>query len=126
MFFGWRELLGDEFVKEYSEKAITKATLDIFYDGQSYYRMIDGAYQTVNDGAMKIYLKEGCGVSSKVEATLHHIHENSRVTGAAPFVFRPPGLIVYNHHKVLNTWKNTVMQPAENAGDLNRLGCIIF
>lgn len=116
MFYTWSDILGPEFVKNINAQSIAKATLDIFYDGQSYYRKIDGAYQTANDGAMKIYLKEGCGIAAKkVDATLHHLHENCRVAGAAPFIFQEPGLIEYGGRKILNTWRNSVLQPAESS-----------
>jgi len=113
-FYPWSEILGKDFVKEINEGAIAKATLDIYHDGQAYWRKIDGIYQSVNESAMKIYLKKGCGIpEKKIEDTLFHLHENARVVGAAPFVYRTPGLIEYNHRKVLNTWRNNVMRPSE-------------
>lgn len=115
-FYSWSDILGADFVRETNEKAISRATLDIYHDGHNYWRVIDGIYQSVTDRGMSLYLKEGCGIpAKKVDATLHHINENNRVAGAAPFIFRPPGVITYNHRKVLNTWKNTVMQPANDA-----------
>ena len=117
-FYSWSEILGKEFTKDINEKAITQATLDIFHDGQAYWRKIDGIYQSVNDSAMKIFLKKGCGIpEKKIDDTLFHLHENARVVGAAPFVFRQPGLIEYNTRKVLNTWKNNVVQPADHNSD---------
>lgn len=114
-FYSWSDILGSDFVKQVNEEAIAKATLDIYHDGHSYWRIIDGIYQTVTDRGMSIYLREGCGIpAKKVDATLHYINENARVAGAAPFVFRPPGIITYNHRKVLNTWKNTVLRPSDS------------
>lgn len=121
-FYSWSDILGADFVRETNEKAISRATLDIFYDGQSYYRKIDGAYQTANDGAMKIYLKEGCGIpAKKVDATLHHLHENCRVAGAAPFIFQEPGLLEYGGRKILNTWRNSVLKPAESSAGIENI-----
>jgi len=120
-FYPWSDILGKEFVKEINEESITRATLDVFHDGQSYWRKIDGVYQSVSESAMKIYLKKGCGIpEKKIEDTLFHLHENSRVVGAAPFVFREPGLIEYNCRKVLNTWRNNVMKPAESSEGLEK------
>lgn len=114
-FYNWADILGAEFVKTFNEEAISKATLDIFHDGHSYWRIIDGVYQTVNDRALGIYFREACGIpKAKVDSVLHHVNENARVTGAAPFIFRSPGVIVFNNKKTLNTWKNTVMQPSSS------------
>lgn len=112
-FYPWSDILGPDFVKEKNAESITKATLDVYHDGHSYWRVIDGLYQSVSDGAIKVFLKKGCGIpEKKVEDAVYFLQENNRVTGAAPFVFRRPGLIEYNQRKVLNTWKNSVMQPA--------------
>jgi len=115
-FYSWSDILGPDFVKEINENAIAKATINIFHDGQSYYRKIDGIYQTVNERGISIYLRKTCGIpDKKVDDALAFLHENCRVVGAAPFVFREPGLITYNHHRVLNTWRNTVVRPAESS-----------
>jgi len=114
-FYSWADILGPDFVKEFNEGSIAKATINIFHDGHNYWRIIDGIYQSVNDGAMKVFLKKGCGIpDKKVDDALFHIHENARVSGAAPFIFRTPGLLTYNNRKILNTWKNNVMQPSDS------------
>jgi hypothetical protein len=113
-FYSWADILGPDFVKEFNEGSIAKATLNVYHDGHLYWRIIDGVYQSVSDSAMKVYIKKGCGIpEKKVDDALFHLHENCRVAGAAPFIFRTPGLIEFNCRKILNTWKNSVMQPSD-------------
>lgn len=115
-FYSWSDILGADFVKGTNEKAISRATLDIFYDGQMFFRKIKGAYQTMNDSAMKIFLKKGCGLpADKIEDAIFYVQDNNRVAGAAPFVFRTPGQIEYGGQAFLNTWRNGVLRPAESA-----------
>lgn len=119
-FYSWADILGSEFVKEINEKSIAKATLDIYYDGQTFFRKIRGAYQTVNDSAMKLFLKKGCGLpAAKIEDAIFHVQDNNRVAGAAPFVFQTPGQIEYGGQTFLNTWRNNVLKPAESAEGFN-------
>lgn len=115
-FYSWSDILGPEFVKTFNEESITKATLDVYYDGQAFFRKIKGTYQTMNDSAMKLFLKKGCGLPpNKIEEAIFHVQNNNRVAGAAPFVFQMPGQIEYGGQSFLNTWRNGVLKPAESA-----------
>lgn len=120
-FYTWSDVCGKEFVRQYSDNAMTKATLGIYYDGHNYYKKIKDNYEFVTDVALHRYLKVICKVSSKadksgsspMEQALSHIEENNRVSGAGPHTFRPQGIINLMGKEYLNTYRNRAIKPAE-------------
>lgn len=117
-FYSWADLLGADFVKEFTTAAIAKATTDIWYDGRKFWRKKKGTYTAMEMSEMANYMKVTCGISAKggkLEQALGHIYEESYVENAAPYLFRPPGLLIYQGRRRLNTAVNEVMKPATDA-----------
>lgn len=121
-FYSWSDLLGAEFVKQFNTSNIAKATLDIFYDGKKFWQKSteDGKeiYISMDSPELDNYLKVDCALSTKagpggsvLEIARRHIYKHGRVSGAAPFVFRPTGVFTFMGRRVLNTYFNRVVQP---------------
>jgi len=119
-FFSWSDMLGKEFIKEYSDNAIAKATADIHFDGHHFWRKIGGHYTACEQGEMTNFFKVECGLTAKpgnagismIDMALNHIYNNGRIDGAAPFIFRPSGLIDFMGRRKLNTYMGKPVQAA--------------
>lgn len=130
-FFSWAELLGVAFVKQFETEAAARATKDILFDGKHYFRKLPSELYKPHDKQDLInHLRVSRGVSNKapkndtseVEKCLEHIQNFQRVEIAAPFPFRPSGLITINGEQVLNTSMRRVMQPASGTAVWGPLG----
>lgn len=124
-FYSWSDLLGAEFVKAYAVEAIAKATQDIYWDSKRFWKKKEGIYTALDAPELnnffrvqcKLSVKPGAGGSSAIDTALDHIYNAGAVSGAGPFVFRPPGVINFMGRKVLNTYRNRAIQPAEGEAD---------
>lgn len=121
-FYGWSDLLGVAFTKKYETEAIGRAVANIHFDGRSYWRpVIDDSWQPFEKTDISLHLKTSRGVSSKpdksgvseIDRALEYIQSGQRIVGAAPFVFRPSGILTRNNVRILNTSTLRAMQPAE-------------
>lgn len=120
-FYTWSEICGKEFCRQFSDNAMTKATLGIYYDGHNYFKKVKDNYESVTEASLHRYLKVICRVSAKMdksgsspmEQAFTHIEEENRVSGAGPHTFRPQGVIDLMGKKYLNTYRNRVIKPAE-------------
>jgi len=121
-FFSWAEILGVEFVRRFETDSIAKATKDIFFDEKHFWSKRGGnIFVRMDDRELGNFFKVSCRISSKpgkdglsqIDKALDHIYRNARITGAAPFVFRHHGVIEYQGDRMLNTYINRVMQPAD-------------
>ena len=120
-FYSWSDILGSEFVKQFSSESISNATKDIHWDSKRFWRKISGVYRSLDMTELQIYFEVECKMTNKptkegtslIKQALSHIHNAGRIAGAAPFVFRPSGVIDFMGDKVLNTFRNNVMKPAE-------------
>lgn len=123
-FYPWSDLLGPEFCQQYADTALSTATKDIFFDGKSFWRKIKGSFEACAEKEMTNFFRVNCGMSPKpdksgtsaIDKAFAHIYEEGRVEGAAPFLFRPHGRIVYQGKPVLNIASTQVMQPASEPG----------
>lgn len=119
-FHTWTDILGPEFTREYKENSVELATANIYYDDHKYHRMIAGEYHPCDATEMSNHFRVTCGLSSKpgkdnlsmIDIALNHIYNHNRIVGAAPFVLRPPGPLIYMGKRYLNTFKNNVKKPA--------------
>lgn len=117
-FYTWADILGADFVKQYTAASISKATADIWFDSRKFWRKKKGCYVPMEAAELTNYLQTACGISTKggkLAQTLAHIYEENHVENAAPYLFRPPGLLIYQNRRRLNTAMNIVMQPATGA-----------
>lgn len=124
-WWSWRDLLGSQFVDAYEAKNLGAAVEGIFFDGKGYWRK-DGrgrwmAYSKEDTGShleIERHLSRRApkGQSSEVDRALQHIRQWNTVVGAAPFAFRPTGLIRVHDHFALNTFTRVAVKPAEIEG----------
>ena len=123
-FYSWADILGADFVKQFAQQTITKATSDIYWDGKRFWRKKVGYYVSLDMTELLNYFKVNCRLSTKpgkdgqspVDHALNHIYTEGHVIGAAPFLARPSGLLDFNGKRVLNTYVNRAMKPAEFDG----------
>lgn len=114
-FYTWADILGAEFVQQFTVASISKATSDIWYDGKKFYRKKKGAYVGMEQAELINHLKVTCGINAKggkLEQTLAHIYSENFVDSVGPFIFRPSGLIEFQGKRKLNTSDARVMPPA--------------
>jgi len=125
-FYSWTELLGKEFTDGFQADAIAKATEDIWWDSKSFWRKVGGTYVPLDRAELASYFKVTCRLSGKpgqsgvsqAESAFEHLFNHQRVTGAAPFVFRRPGLIIFDSERKLNTYSGEPLQPAGDGTEL--------
>lgn len=126
-FYNWSDILGAEFVKEFTTVALAKATSDIWHDGKKFYRKKKGYYVGMEMAELANYLKTTCGVKgSKLEQALNHIYSENFVDGVGPFIFRPSGLIEFQGKRKLNTADVEVMKPASGSQTWGPHGSFAF
>lgn len=120
-FYSWAEILGVEFVKNFSTKSISEATREIFWDSKRFWRKIEGRYCSLDSPELQNFFKVACRLSAKpgkeghspVDLALDHIYNTARIAGAAPHMFRPPGVLQFQGQRVLNTYIPRVALPAD-------------
>jgi hypothetical protein len=120
-FYTWGEILGKDFVAKFTTDSIARATAEIYWDSKKFWKKKGGIYVSLEMPELSNYFKVQCRLSAKpgkdgtsaVDAALDHIYNTGYVRGGASFIFRPGGLLDFNGKKIINTWVNQVMQPAE-------------
>lgn len=115
-FYSWADILGVDFVKTYGDNSLAAATADIYWDGRNFWMLKSGVYAGLNQAEMLNYFETRCGMkptSKKCKEALRHIYDANYISGAAPFVFRPTGLIKFMGKPTLNVYMNQPLQPSE-------------
>lgn len=120
VFYTWSDLLGPDFIKNFSTDAIAKATTDIYWDSKNFWRKIKGVYSPLAKDELLNYLEITCGLTndtskgkkSLVKIALEHIYQENRVSNAGPYVFRQPGVLMYLGERRLNTYVHNLVPPA--------------
>lgn len=121
-FYSWGDILGSDFVKDFTKTAIAVATKDIYWDQKNFWRKKNGYFANVGIGELQNYFKVQCRLSSKpgkdgqsqVDKALDHIYNANAITGAGPFLFRPCGVIEYMSRPVLNTYVARAVIPSSD------------
>lgn len=121
-FYHWGDILGVDFIKDYANNAITKATADVFFDGHDWWRpdFESDAFVRMDATALGSRLKVTCGLSAKsgdngrsqLDEAKEHIYVHNQVVGAVPFVCRRPGVIKFQGQRYLNTYNRKPIMPA--------------
>lgn len=120
-FYSWADLLGAEFVKTYETELLGKAVTDLYHDGKNYYRKDgygDWKPYTKEDVIAHLTVTRGLNPRmdgdrpSEVSRAMEYLRDWQAVTGAAPFVFQPTGVIAKNGFKFLNTHTRKPLTPA--------------
>jgi len=121
-FYSWAELLGQSFVDSYTSEALGRAVEGIVFDGSKYWRKDGyGDWKNFSKEDIVAHLiidrglenKKGENDSSETSRAIQYVQSWQNVTGAAPFVFQPSGILSKQGNKFLNTHTRRVCQPAE-------------
>jgi hypothetical protein len=123
-FYGWADLLGIDFVNTYESEMLGQAVKDIYHDGKQYYRN-DGYkdWKPFTKEDVQSHLVTSRGINpvkegdrpSELSRAMEYVRDWQGIVGAAPFVFQPPGVIVRNGNRFLNTHTRKVLTPADAA-----------
>lgn len=121
-FYSWSDLLGVDFVNTYEAEMLGQAVKDIYHDGKQYYRSdgyLDWKPFSKEDVQSHLVTSRGLNPakegeqSSELSRAMEYIRDWQGIVGAAPFVFQPPGIIVKNGNKFLNTHTRKVVAPVD-------------
>ncbi len=124
-FYSWGDLLGKEFVSDFVDDALAKATHNIWWDGKTYWRPNERSAFRADDGrGMELHLKVNCRLSTKpgddgssaVEKALRFVREVQGVESAAFFTFEPAGPIDKEGLLYLNRYYRKSIQPCNDTG----------
>lgn len=120
-FFNWADLLGMAFIKESQALNAAARAEDIWCDSLNYWRKDnDGSWVSLSKERMMTFLRVQRKVSDKrkkdsdvsdLDEVLNHIELHQRVKGAAPFCFKPTGLLLQNRERFLNLGTPPVIAP---------------
>lgn len=120
-FKSWASIFGTQFMDRHQQEDLGRMIEDVWFDGKKYwYPAGDGLWVPHDERGLTRHLKVVHGLSgerdegrthSQVERALHAVDEMRRVAGAAPFIFRPAGMIEFMGEKVINTANCQVLQP---------------
>lgn len=125
-FYTWREILGADFTKQFEEKRTLDITKDIYFDGRMFWRKKrhreekELRYAAVSEKEQREFLvnekgldpKPGKDGKSEVSVALAYVREHHAITAAAPFIFRPEGVIIHQRSSFLNYCREYTIQPA--------------
>lgn len=128
-FRNWSSIFGSGFVEQYLDDKIGGAADSAWFDGRDFWSFYDTtkSWQPVarEDLARKLKVEFGLSAvvgkgesASDVDRAIHHIATTNRVTSAAPFMHRKPGIIFLNGRRHLNTTTIEVCQPATGDCDV--------
>lgn len=121
-FYSWVDLLGAEVAGNIRSEKIGAAVETVFFDGKSYWRPIaGGVWKPFDKTDVGSYMKVTLGLSPKpdksgvsaIDRAIQFVQEHHYVEGAAPFLFRPPGVVRQSGHSYLNTSTKKPLAPVE-------------
>ena len=129
-FYPWMDLLGVAFCKQFETEAAGRAVEGIYFDGKYYWHEVANKWNSRDRSDITLHLRTVRGISPKsdksgvsaIDKALSHIQDYKSIAGAAPFAFRPPGIITINNVEFLNTSVLRVMQPAPGPAIWGPLG----
>lgn len=109
-FRSWESLFGTSFVRKWADDRQGAAIADIWHDGTHYWRKVlagDWKATTRSDITLELYVRKGLSTKSnrgpsEVDQALSDIQQLKAVKAAAPFIYRPDGLVYYNGKRYLN------------------------
>lgn len=119
-FYTWTDILGADFVRNFTQDSVSKATADVWWDSKRFWRRIYGIYCSSGMEETMNFMRVECNLSSKPEKggvsptdiALNHIYNQNRIKAAVPFTFRPAGLITFMGDRMLNTYTRKPVPPA--------------
>lgn len=125
-FKTWADLLGIQFVNQFSEDTIGGAIEAYYYDGRNYFQVHDsGEYTDHGKDDVLLDLQVAKGLSNRrrrnenvceLLRALHMIQTNKRVAAAIPFVFSKEKIVRYNGAEYFNTSRVKPITPRDGKG----------
>jgi hypothetical protein len=126
-FVPWSQIFGRGFVERTTSNRLGSQVDGIWYDGDNYwFQSAEKKWEPNAEREIARHLKVVHGMSaersegftySEIDKALHWLGQNSRVAGAAPFVYMPTGLIDFMGRKVLNTSNVKTMARADESSE---------
>lgn len=128
VFYTWKEIFGEPFVREYEQDRIGKAVAGMYYAGEKYwYRDGLGEWRGHKQENAALRLRvAGLSVENKkgvseVSRALHFLHEHRYVDGVMPVVFNKAEVVRQGSRRYLNVARAVPMEPAP-AGSVSEWG----
>ena len=121
-FVTWKEIFGNDFIKEYETQKMGNLLDQYWFNGKSHFKLLHGTVQIIPKDQLVLELRQS-GFSprprrgqalSEVEAALVTIANDNRIDEIAPVVFSKERVVDYNSHRILNTANITPVEPAED------------
>lgn len=122
-FYTWGELIGFSFVDQYRANFIGNAVEGIYFDGRQFWREINrGDWKAFSKDDILHFLRVTRGLSDKVakgdkgselDLAYEFLIDHHNIEGAAPFVFKPNGLMTVNSKPFLNIHTARVLRPVD-------------
>lgn len=118
-FMKWDQIFGKVWCDEKRMLKLGAVAKNLYYDSRTYYDLIHGEWTERSMGVVERDLKcNGLSdkiakgeTSSEVDQVMRYIEREKFVTGAAPMVNYPPGVVKVSGQRILNTANLTVIQP---------------
>jgi len=119
-FMKWEHIFGSSWTNEKRALNLGQIAGEIYFDGRSYYQQQGGCWfdKCREDILLELSarglntVKQKGQTVSEAARVLHHIQNVNRVHGAAPLIFRPPGVVNVAGYRILNTNSLQPIQPA--------------
>lgn len=121
-FVRWEQLFGPGWVHEQAALNIANTAKDIYFDGQQYYHLIKGQWEShsredtmlaLSEMGLDTQRRRGQTISD-AHRVLRHIQLVNRVEGCAPLIYEPKGVVNINLRRFLNTSRLTLVEPASH------------
>lgn len=118
-FMKWDQIFDKVWCNERRALKLGSVAKNLYYDSRSYYDLIDGEWFERLMGVIERDLKVS-GISDKigkgetcseVDQVMKYVEREKLVTGAAPMVNYPPGVVRVGGQKILNIANLTVIHP---------------
>ena len=126
-FVPWSMIFGRAFVERVSSKRLGELLDGVYYDGDNYWLQLPGGKwepHSEREVSRKFKVKHGLSVDridgktfSEVDEALQNVGDNQRISGAAPFIFQPSGVIDFMGERVLNISNLKTLTPAGESGE---------
>lgn len=125
-FVRWPEIFGAEWCAKQRAINLGNAAESIYFSGREYWEFVDSQWVPSMRGDISLRLRAR-GLSDKtpkgstlsdVDRVLDHIQRQNRVSGAAPLINYPTGIVDLTGRRLLNTAHLTFPEyPADATGD---------
>jgi hypothetical protein len=123
-FMSWRMLLGEAFVSRFEADKVGTLREKVAWDGKEFWLHTDqGEWLSECKGDFQQRLEVNgfssstprSATCSEIDRLMVELRDNRRVHRALPFIHFPPGILVYEDRRYLNTSTAVCLQPAKDA-----------